>query len=159
MAKPLVNTGVYNLLISGTEWIHCSPFGIACGNNIEMRLVLGSNNRVKVDGEYHDLDTPSAQQSGLKFNIHATLTAESFTVCGLILMRHVPLLKKEWRYSLKPVIRTYTDAIAVPSAVTFRHGSVALCEGHSQWDTIGTFAERMDSSDQCSTGRFVFCSI
>ncbi len=41
----------------------------------QMRLVLGSENEVVVDGESHFLKTPSAQQSGLKLKIDAEIEA------------------------------------------------------------------------------------
>jgi hypothetical protein len=47
----------------------------------QMRMILGSNNEIVVDGETHDLDTPSAQQSGLKFTINANIEeGETFSM-------------------------------------------------------------------------------
>lgn len=40
----------------------------------QIRLILGPNNSVMVDSTLHPLQTPSAQQSGLKINVHAPLT-------------------------------------------------------------------------------------
>lgn len=40
----------------------------------QIRLILGPNNTVMVDSTLYDLQTPSAQQSGLKINVHAPLT-------------------------------------------------------------------------------------
>jgi len=45
------------------------------GHYDQMRLVLGNNNEVIVDGESHFLKTPSAQQSGLKLKIDAEIEA------------------------------------------------------------------------------------
>lgn len=39
------------------------------GHYSQMRFVLGDDNTVTVDGETHNLQTPSGQQSGLKLNI------------------------------------------------------------------------------------------
>ncbi len=41
----------------------------------QIRLVLGDQNTVKVDGETHDLQTPSGQTSGIKVQVHALLEA------------------------------------------------------------------------------------
>jgi hypothetical protein len=48
---------------------------LPAGKISQMRLVLGSRNTVNIDGTISDLKTPSAQQSGLKFKIDATLKA------------------------------------------------------------------------------------
>jgi hypothetical protein len=78
-----------------------------------LRLVLGANNTIVINGvtEPLPLETPSAQQSGLKFNIHAELVegvnykmwidfdcARSIVVNG------------NGDHILKPVIRTFTEA-------------------------------------------------
>jgi hypothetical protein len=77
-----------------------------------MRLVLGSNNSVVIGGQSFPLKTPSAQQSGLKFNIHATLTS------GIVYRLWIDfnagrsiVATGSGTYILKPVIRTYTEAI------------------------------------------------
>ena len=41
----------------------------------QMRLILGNNNSVVVDGQVHALTTPSAQESGLKLNLHENFVA------------------------------------------------------------------------------------
>lgn len=83
------------------------------GQISQMRLVLGENNEIIVDGELHELKTPSAQQSGLKFNIHATLIAGvdyemwlDFDVAKSV------VAKGNGQYSLKPTIRVFTNAIS-----------------------------------------------
>lgn len=104
--------GVYNLLDfrNGLDTLLATAV-LPSGNISQMRLVLGSNNRVKVDGVYHNLDTPSAQQSGLKFNINAQL--EEGIVYELWIdfdaARSI-VAKGNGGYSLKPVIRTFNEA-------------------------------------------------
>jgi hypothetical protein len=138
-----VNTGVYNLLDfrNGMDTL-LAFLELPAGTISQMRLVLGSNNRVKVDGDYHDLDTPSAQQSGLKFNIHATLTA------GIVYRLWIDfdaarsiVVKGNGGYSLKPVIRTYTDAIggAISGNVSPME-ALPYVKAIANGDTIGTFA-------------------
>ena len=41
----------------------------------QIRLILGPNNYVKVNGQTYTLETPSAQQSGLKINLHQDVSA------------------------------------------------------------------------------------
>jgi hypothetical protein len=77
-----------------------------------MRLTLGSNNSVVIGGQSYPLKTPSAQQSGLKFNIHTTLTG------GIVYRLWIDfdagrsiVTTGNGGFILKPVIRTYTEAI------------------------------------------------
>jgi len=42
----------------------------------QIRLILGSNNTVVVNGVTYPLSTPSAEQSGLKLQVHQTLAAD-----------------------------------------------------------------------------------
>lgn len=72
---PNVQTGVYNLmdLTDGTEAVLTSA-EYPTGKISQIRLVLGDNNKIVVDGADHDLVTPSAQQSGLKLLVDANLT-------------------------------------------------------------------------------------
>lgn len=107
-----VNKGVYNLLDfrNGLDTL-LATIELPAGNISQMRLVLGNNNRVKVDGVYHNLDTPSAQQSGLKFQINAQL--EEGIVYELWIdfdaARSI-VAKGNGGFSLKPVIRTFNEA-------------------------------------------------
>src|SRR5687768_8418146 len=61
-----VKTGVYNLLdfTNGKDTLLAS-MNVPTGKVSQIRLILGENNSVKVDGEVIPLKTPSAQQSGL----------------------------------------------------------------------------------------------
>src|SRR5436190_14387468 len=69
-----VNAGVYNLLdfANGVDTLIASA-DVPSGELSQVRLILGSNNSVVVDGQPHPLATPSAMQSGLKLNVHSTL--------------------------------------------------------------------------------------
>jgi len=71
-----VNPGVYNLIdfSNGVDTL------IATGNLVaervqQIRLILGPNNSVEIGGITYPLSTPSAQQSGLKLQVHQTLQA------------------------------------------------------------------------------------
>lgn len=72
-----VDGQVYDLLTltGGTQAQLALNDEIPAGTINQIRLILGDNNTVVVDGETHALDTPSAQQSGLKLNLNETLEA------------------------------------------------------------------------------------
>ncbi|WP_157976885.1 DUF4382 domain-containing protein [Taibaiella helva] len=106
-----VHPGVYNLLDfrNGADTLLCQA-QLPAGNISQMRLVLGSSNSVVVDGVTYPLSTPSAQQSGLKFNIHQELVPNGSYHFWIDFDAGRSIVKTgNGAYSLKPVIRTYTE--------------------------------------------------
>lgn len=106
---PLV-PGVYNLLdfSNGMDTLLCQA-ELPAGSISQMRLVLGNNNSIVVNGVTHPLSTPSAQQSGLKFNIHQNLMAGAAYDIWIDFDAAKSIVEKgNGEYSLKPVIRAYT---------------------------------------------------
>lgn len=102
--------GVYNLLdfSNGLDTLLCTA-NLPAGNISQMRLILGNNNSIVVNGTSHPLSTPSAQQSGLKFNIHQELVANGAYDIWIDFDAAKSIVEKgNGDYSLKPVIRTYT---------------------------------------------------
>ena len=77
----------------------------------QIRLILGDNNSIKIDGNEIDLTAPSAQHSGLKLNVHAELT-EGITYKILLDFDAARSIVKtgNGKYNLKPVIRSITEA-------------------------------------------------
>ena len=77
------NTGIYNLLDfqNGVDTLLATG-PVPAVVLKEVRLVLGPNNTVMKDSVLYDLDTPSAQQSGLKIKIDKSLglTVDSLTL-------------------------------------------------------------------------------
>src|SRR5687768_8343099 len=66
-----VAKGAYDLLkLVNDEDTLLADATIRTGRLHQIRLVLGENNYVVTGGVRHKLETPSAQQSGLKINIH-----------------------------------------------------------------------------------------
>lgn len=121
------NTGIYNLL----EYANGAKTMIATGDidagTIEqIRLILGSNNTVMVNNVVYPLSTPSAQQSGLKLQLHKTFEPGvdySLTLDFDALQSVV--VKGNGNYQLKPVIRVIDNAISgsirgsiVPDSIT-----------------------------------------
>jgi hypothetical protein len=75
----LLNTtaGMYNLLdySNGTNTLIATST-LTDANVEQIRLILGSNNTITVDGTTYPLSTPSAEQSGLKILVNQTLNAD-----------------------------------------------------------------------------------
>lgn len=107
-----VEAGVYDLLklTNGIDTLLATA-ELPAGRISQMRLILGDNNTIKVDGQEMPLTTPSGQQSGLKFNIHADLT-EGIVYQVLIDFDAAKSVFQTGNstYKLKPVIRTITSA-------------------------------------------------
>lgn len=109
-----VNTGIYNLLefTNGMDTL-LSSVELPAGKISQLRLILGANNTIVVNGSSSPLPlaTPPAQTSGLKFNIHADLVegVEYKLWIDFDAARSV-VVTGNTDYKLKPVIRTFTEA-------------------------------------------------
>ncbi len=99
-------TGIYDLLelSSGVE-TKLSNDVITASKVNQVRLILGTENSVVVDGVSYPLDTPSAQQSGLKLQVNQTLNANTQNSI-LIDFDANKSIVVNGTYSLKPVLRT-----------------------------------------------------
>ncbi len=139
---PNVHKGIYNLLdlVNDKDTI-LAEAEIPSGRIHQIRLVLGNNNTLILNGETIPLETPSAQQSGLKLNIQHDVTggilykilldfdaANSINETG------------NHKYILKPVIRAVLEAVGgsikgsvQPSSFT---SAVLAIQGT---DTVGTY--------------------
>jgi hypothetical protein len=110
----MISPGVYDLLeLSNGKDTLLATQKIAAKKITQVRFVLGDNNSVVVDGNTYPLETPSAEESGLKFNVDATLTAgidykiwTDFDVARSI------VVTGSNHYILKPVIRVFTKALS-----------------------------------------------
>ncbi|MES2479909.1 MAG: DUF4382 domain-containing protein [Bacteroidota bacterium] len=108
---PLSRKGVYNLLDfrNGLDTLLCQV-DLPVGRMSQIRMVLGANNAIKVGGVVYPLKTPSAMQSGLKFNVqHDLLTNVAYTIWIDFDASRSIVENGNGDYSLKPVIRTYTE--------------------------------------------------
>jgi len=72
----------------------------------QIRLVLGPNNYVIINGQTYKLETPSAQQSGLKINLHQSVSAGLLykLLLDFDAARSI-VTTGNGKYILKPVIR------------------------------------------------------
>ena len=83
---------------------------IPAGHLQEMRLVLGDNNVIVVDGQELVLATPSAQQSGLKVQVDQELEADTYYTFILDFDVDKSVVSQgNGGYSLKPVLRLSVD--------------------------------------------------
>ena len=110
-----INDGVYNLLdlANGTDTL-LADNELPSGMIKQIRLVLGDQNSV-VDGDDSvAMDTPSAQQSGLKLQVNASL--EPGITYDVLLdfdaAKSVVKAGNSGKYNLKPVIRTVVKALS-----------------------------------------------
>ena len=127
---------------------------IPSGQIQQVRLVLNNTgNRVIVNGTSYDLTTPSGQTSGIKINIHDTLTAgiEYKLLLDFDAAQSI-VLTGNGKYILKPVIRAISQAVSgaitgVVSPATSNPKVYAI----NGTDTIGTVTD--------ATGKFYFPGI
>lgn len=77
----------------------------------QIRLILGTDNYVKVNGQTYPLETPSAQQSGLKINLHQDVSAGMVYKLLLDFDAARSIVRTgNGKYILKPVIRATMKA-------------------------------------------------
>lgn len=80
---------------------------LEAGQYNQVRLLLGDDNNVVIDGETHALTTPSAQQSGYKLNVNAEI--QEGQVYELVIdfdASQSIVVTGNDNYILKPVLRT-----------------------------------------------------
>lgn len=106
-----VRPGIYNLLDfrNGLDTLLLRA-DLPPGKIDQIRLILGSNNSVVVDGEVHALNTPSAQESGLKLNLKEEFSAGGSYVVWIDFDAGKSIVETgNGKYNLKPVIRAYSQ--------------------------------------------------
>ena len=104
--------GAFNVLdfTNGIDTLLASA-ELSAGKISQIRLLLGENNSVTVDGETHPLTVPSGYTSGLKLNIHQDFKEGVTYKIWLDFDAGRSIVKTgSGSYILKPVIRTFADA-------------------------------------------------
>lgn len=101
------NAQIYNLLeLSNGVSVQIASDDINTPNVSQVRLILGSDNSIVVDGLTYPLSTPSAQQSGLKINVNQQLDANVTNTLLIDFDAHMSIVEQgNGSYSLKPVLR------------------------------------------------------
>ncbi|MBK8191774.1 MAG: DUF4382 domain-containing protein [Lewinellaceae bacterium] len=100
------NAGVYNLLDfqNGVDTLLAT--GVMSTDTLkEVRFILGDNNSVMVDSVLYDMDTPSAQESGLKVKVNKHLNLDINTLVLDFDAEQSVLQTGNGGYKLKPVIK------------------------------------------------------
>jgi hypothetical protein len=139
-----VKAGVYNLLdlVNGKDTLLIDA-NIPTGRLHQIRLVLGTSNSIVVNGVTIPLQTPSAEQSGLKLNVQQDVTGDILYTMTLDFDAARSIVQTgSNQYILKPVIRTLLNAVggSIKGAVlpqTVRT-SVFAIQGN---DTLTTFTD------------------
>ena len=110
-----VHAGSYDLLkLVNDDDTLLADAEIPSGRIHQMRLVLGTENYVKIEGttQLIKLETPSAQQSGLKLNIQQDIIDGILYKIVLDFDAAKSIVKTgNNKYILKPVIRTILNAV------------------------------------------------
>lgn len=140
-----INAGVYDLmkLTNGVDTL-LGENEIPSGKISQIRLILGDQNSV-IDGtDSIGLKTPSAQQSGLKLQVHAELEAELAYDILLDFDAASSVVKagNSGNYILKPVVRTvieqFTGSIKGSVEPATTTSAVYAISGE---DSTGTFTD------------------
>jgi len=101
------NNGNYNLL-DFTYGLNILIARGECesGTVSQIRLILGANNTVTVDGVVYPLSLPNAMQSGLKIQVHEIFEpGTSYTILLDFDAKQSIVLQSNGNYILKPVIK------------------------------------------------------
>lgn len=111
-----VTPGIYNLLdLTGGVTALLADNDIPSGNLGQIRLILGENNTVVKDGVTYPLNTPSAQQSGLKLQINQTLVPNityNFLIDFDVNQSIVVAAGGSGNFNLHPVLRITSEAVS-----------------------------------------------
>lgn len=108
------NAGIYNLLDYANGFDTLIAIGdLNAGKVSQIRLILGPNNSVIIDNVAYPLSTPSAQQSGLKLQVHRTFEpGVSYMLLLDFDANQSITLTGNGEYQLKPVIRVIDAAVS-----------------------------------------------
>jgi len=108
------NAGIYNLLdyANGADTLIATSTLTSSRVN-QIRLILGPNNTVVVDGVTYPLSTPSAEQSGLKLLVNQDLEADIDNMILIDFDANASVIQTgNGTYKLKPVLRPVLTAIS-----------------------------------------------
>lgn len=108
------NAGIYNLLdfTNGADTLIASST-LHDAAVSQIRLILGSNNTIVLDGVTYPLSTPSAEQSGLKLLVNQTLVADIDNSILIDFDANSSVVQTgNGTFKLKPVLRTVVAAIS-----------------------------------------------
>lgn len=148
--------GVYNLLefTNGNTLLLLGPTPVDPGSISELRLILGENNSIIVDGVTWELKTPSGQSSGYKVKMESQPLSPGVTyslVLDFDVNKSVHPTGSN-KYILKPVIRGYLEiAVGKLSGTITPVNSAFYVMATNVADTAGTYINQTDGSFLIST--------
>jgi hypothetical protein len=149
----VVNAGIYNLLdfVNGKDTLLVDQM-IPSGKLSQIRLILGENNSLKIDKDTFGLKTPSAQQSGLKLNVHADFLqgiAYEYTI-DFDAARSI-VETGNGKYILKPVLKVFTKSVsgAIQGVVSPASAKPLIYAISAQLDSSSTYADTL-------SGKYMF---
>lgn len=123
------------------------------GQCSQLRLYIGSGSNIVVDGQTHDLSTPSGAESGVKVLVHAPIEAgvtKTVTLdfdAGQSIVVSGPPSSPE--YSLNPVIRTVAESSgSIEGEVSPAEGRVIVWAKNELLESFSTGTD--------SYGKFMF---
>lgn len=140
---------IYNLLdlTGGLNVILADNVIVPSGYLGQIRLLLGTNNTVVKDGVVYPLNTPSAQQSGLKVKVNTVLLPSvvyDFMLDFDVNKSIVVEAGSSGNYNLNPVIRVVTNAMSGTikgTVTTTPPGIQVLASVEVDGVTISAFAD------------------
>ena len=147
--------GTYNLLdLTDRAEVLIADSKLPAGSLKQIRLILGENNSVVVNGQSHQLTTPSAQLTGLKINVDVGVDVTLLEGINYSLLLDFDAAKSivksgaSGKYILKPVVKAITEAKdgAIRGTVVPAEQSVAIYAMIGE-DTVGTTYAIENSAD------------
>jgi hypothetical protein len=146
---------LYMKFINGNSMLLIGDTSVSPGVITELRLVLGNNNSVIVDGESYELQTPSGQSSGYKIKMDPQPLVPG-GIYSLVVDFDVSESVHRTgggKYMLKPVVRGYLeDAIGGISGTIFPFTESFFVEAVNLTDTAGTLTDPL-------TGEFLIGTV
>lgn len=136
-----VNKGVYDLLEFTAGKDTLLTYGsLPAGNYNQIRLILGENNSVVVNGTEHAIKVPSGQQSGLKLLVNQTLE-EGVSYNAILDFDAAKSIvdKGNGTYSLKPTIRLAFEAQSGAISGKVQEDAEGVVYAVQSTDTISTY--------------------
>jgi hypothetical protein len=140
-----IRPGIYDLLTltNGKDTLIATG-QLAAGSVSQIRLVLApTGNTVMINGTLYPLETPSADQSGLKINVNSTIPAGTSSNLLLDFDAGQSVVQTgNGSYILKPVIRAVVSSSggAIEGAITpITEAEVVAVSTTTPYDSVSTF--------------------
>lgn len=111
---------------------------LQAGTYSQLRLILGPDNSIVVDGQEYALQTPSGQQSGLKLNLNFEIAPNELVEIYLDFdAGHSVVVQGNGGYLLKPVFHAFKKTVTGSIAGTVTNDSEESVENATVWFVQG----------------------